>query len=101
MILGLGERVGRLLARSDCSARHVLYMFERGDWQVDGGGDSIIVGGMKEAVRGCLRGAQSSDEGRSMWENGSSVCGCLFQKRCKARVCAGCQRGSKWRVGWF
>ena len=43
MILGLGDRVGRLLARSDCSARHVLYMLELGDWQVDGGGDSMVV----------------------------------------------------------
>lgn len=43
MILGLGDRVGRLLARSDCSARHVLYMLELGDWQVDGGGESMVV----------------------------------------------------------
>lgn len=43
IILGLGERVGRLLARSDCSARQVLYMFELGDWQVDDGGDSMVV----------------------------------------------------------
>lgn len=46
MILGLGERVGRLLARSDCSARHVLYMLELGDWQADEGGDSMVVAGM-------------------------------------------------------
>lgn len=43
MVLGLEDRVGRLLARSDCSARHVLYMLELGDWQVDGGGDSMVV----------------------------------------------------------
>ena len=46
MILGLGERAGRLLARRDCSARHVLYMFELGDWQVDDGGESMVVAGM-------------------------------------------------------
>ena len=46
MILGLGARVGRLLVRRDCSARHVLYIFELGDWQVDGGGESIVVAGM-------------------------------------------------------
>ena len=46
MVLGLGERAGRLLARRDCSARHVLYMFEVGDWQVDDGGESMVVAGM-------------------------------------------------------
>ena len=46
MVLGLGERAGRLLARRDCSARHVLYMFELGDWQVDDGGESMVVAGM-------------------------------------------------------
>ena len=46
MVLGLGERLGRLLARSDCSARHVLKVFELGDWQVDDGGDSIVVAGL-------------------------------------------------------
>lgn len=46
IILGLGESVGRLLARSDCSARHVLYVLELGDSQVDDAGDSIVVAGM-------------------------------------------------------
>lgn len=47
MILGLEESaVGRLLARSDCRARHVLYMLELGDWQVDEVGDSIVVAGV-------------------------------------------------------
>lgn len=47
MILGLGDRAGRLLARRDCSARHVLYMFALGDWQVvDDGGESMVVAGM-------------------------------------------------------
>ena len=46
MIFGLGERVGRLLARRDCSARHVLNMLELGDWQVDVGGESIVVAGL-------------------------------------------------------
>lgn len=46
MVLGLDEGVGRLLARSDCSARHVLYMFELGDRQVDDAGDSIVVAGV-------------------------------------------------------
>lgn len=46
MILGLGERVARLLVRRDCSARQVLYMFELGDWQMDEGGESIVVAGM-------------------------------------------------------
>ena len=46
MILGLGERAGRLLARRDCSARQVLYLLEVGDWQVDDGGESIVVAGM-------------------------------------------------------
>ena len=32
--------------RSDCSARQVLYMFEPDDWQVDDGGESIVVDGM-------------------------------------------------------
>ena len=45
-ILGLGESVGRLVARSDCSARHVLYMLELGDWQIDEGGESIVVAGV-------------------------------------------------------
>lgn len=43
MSLGVGDRVGRLLARRDCSARQVLYMLELGDWHVDGGGDSMVV----------------------------------------------------------
>lgn len=46
MVLGLGERFGRLLARSDCSARQVLNMLELGDWQVDNGGDSMVVAGV-------------------------------------------------------
>lgn len=48
IVFGLcGERVGRLVARSDCSARHVLYMLELwGDWQIEVGGDSMIVAGM-------------------------------------------------------
>lgn len=45
MILGLGERAGRLLARRDCSARQVLYLLV-GDWQMDDGGESIVVAGM-------------------------------------------------------
>lgn len=75
MSLGLGDRVGRLLARRDCSARHVLYMLEVGDWQVVGGGDSmVVVAGMWEAVRGYLRGAQSSDDGRIMLQSRLSEC---------------------------
>lgn len=46
MNLGLGESVERLLARSVCSARHVLYILELDDWQVDDGGDSMVVAGM-------------------------------------------------------
>ena len=45
-VLGPGERFGRLLARSDCSARQVLNMLELGDWQVDGGGESMVVAGV-------------------------------------------------------
>ena len=44
MVLGLGERFGRLLARSDCSARQVLNML--GDWQADDGGDIMVVAGV-------------------------------------------------------
>ncbi len=46
MILGLGERAGRLLVRRDCRARQVLYMLELGDWQVVVGGESIVVAGV-------------------------------------------------------
>ena len=47
MVLGLGERVGRLLVRRVCSARQVLYMLELlGDWQVAEVGDSMVVAGM-------------------------------------------------------
>ena len=46
MILGAGESVGRLLARRDCSARHVLYMLELGDWHVEAGGGGIVVAGL-------------------------------------------------------
>ena len=45
-VFGLGDRFGRLLARSDCRARQVLNMLALGDWQVDGGGDSMVVAGV-------------------------------------------------------
>ena len=73
LVLGLEDRVGKLLARSDCSARHVLNMLELGDWHVDGGGERMVVAGMYEAVRECLRGAQSSEEGRSMLQSRARI----------------------------
>ena len=45
-------------------------------------------------MRGCLRGAQSSEDGRSMFESRPV---CLFQKRCKAGLFApGAMGGAKW-----
>jgi len=40
------DSVGRLVVRSDCKVRQVLWMFaesgELGDWQVEGGGERIF-----------------------------------------------------------
>ena len=68
---------GRLVVRSDCSARQVLNMVvgkgEVGDWWVDGDEDDDDWGGDKTAIQGrregrgcCIHGAQSSAEGKSI-----------------------------------